>query len=59
MPELSFATATAETAIPVASNKLDKILLFNFMIVINLLLELQPRLQKVGRPTSHLSAISG
>jgi hypothetical protein len=63
MAELSSATATAEAeaAIPATSDKLNKILLFNFIIMINLnlLLELQPRLRKVGCTIRHLSAISG
>jgi hypothetical protein len=61
MAELSSATATAEAeaAIPATSDKLNKILLFNFIIMINLLLELQLCLRKVGRTTRHLSAILG
>jgi len=42
MPELSSAALAAVTAIPVIKTKLEKILLVNFMIVVNLLLDLQP-----------------
>jgi hypothetical protein len=36
MPELSSATATVETAIPVIRIKIDKTLFFNFMFIVNL-----------------------
>jgi len=42
MPELSSAALAAEAVIAVTRTKLEKILLVNFMILMNLSLELQP-----------------
>jgi len=59
MPELSSAALAAETAIPVIRTKLEKILLVNFMIVVNLLSGITNLIEKGWSPNRLMFKISG